>query len=190
MPFKRNDLVDIIDNTELRHTRCMLIHYEEPIAKVILPGQVDPFTTRVFSIEGSRIQEGDVVRSTGRLTEATTGSVLPPGTLWKVTKIGKSSASCQAVPLDKSALVADEVLLVETRMGCNYLRPILKPRFSPGQKVVVGTEEGPRRGVVLANDPEGVVVEFSDPVGEHSYDGMGKRRHCSIIEVSRLEVAE
>lgn len=51
----------------------------------------------------------------------------------------------------------------------------------PGDKCLVDSPSGPEAAVLLTADVEGYVVEYDAAVGEHSFDGMGRRNHCSVV---------
>ena len=74
---------------------------------------------------------------------------------------------------------------VEVRKS--YLWPVAG-EFLPGRKVIVGDER--KEGKIIAIDVEGIVIEYKDQVGVHSYDGMGKSGHCDIVDKSVLELKE
>jgi len=76
-----------------------------------------------------------------------------------------------------------KVLQLYTRNAPSNLGPL--PPWPddaiPGDIVLARVGEEILSGRLLAVDIEGFVVEFGEPVGGHSYDGMGKSRHCLIV---------
>lgn len=89
---------------------------------------------------------------------------------------------CYVCPME---LVEPSGPSISLEIRSDWLWPIVG-EYVPGKKVVVGDER--RSGKILAIDPEGIVVEYTDPVGQHSYDGMGKSGHCDIVDKSQLEI--
>jgi hypothetical protein len=53
-------------------------------------------------------------------------------------------------------------------------------------KTKISIGESKETGWLRGIDDEGLVVEFESPVGEHSYDGIFKARHCSIIPPEKI----
>jgi len=108
--------------------------------------------------------------------------------------IAQIAARNRAVEDSLRCFAADEVeqefrLVIDLcRAGDVLLTPLPDwPRgVVPGDRCLVGTSSGPQPATLLTVDQEGYVVEYESPVGEHSYDGMGRRRHCAIVPAEAI----
>lgn len=108
-----------------------------------------------------------------------------PAQKWSCLGKAGREARYSVAPVDDSR---PEGLRVSTTMEEYQIVALLSTGsheiFDSKTKIAVGKDK--RMGWLRGVDEEGLVVEFDSPVGQHSYDGLFKARHCSIVSPKQI----
>lgn len=147
----------------------------------VTPKEIKTYPRLDILIVKPILNPGDLVRTTQMVHVYYSGDL----------RVEKDTILCVLNPGESNTLVCpidqmeNQVPKMAFEMRASHLWPVVE-EFMPGSCVIVGDSK--REAKIIAVDVDGVVIEYKDPVGTHSYDGMGKSGHCDIVSKTELEL--